>query len=282
MFLFSGFLSVLFLLIGSIIAYSHIYYKRYGKRISGKVIGIEKYVSTTRSSNTTSKRLMYRPIIKFIIEGSEYIFVGGGRNTISYIAGEKIQLLNISNNPKLTKIDSKLTLLFGLCFILFGLMPGYHFISDATNLTVIFACLAGYFLVLYTVYKKIQHYNEGESLFTQFLSISKFETKESLKGREIFTTHNQIIKEEGKHFLVGMIITIIFFGAMLALFLSCYSDLSKDSLAFIENSLSFNFTMDNVASLFKRDPKLIGVSFSFVMMVLLSYSILFQLKGRNS
>ena len=280
MILFTGFLSFIFSVIGFIIIYSHFYFKVKGRRISGEVIGIEKFISTTRSSNTISKSLMYRPVVQYLFNGTPYIFVGGGRNIISYVVGETINLLNIKSSAKLTKIDSNFSLLFGLGFCLSSLLPGHHFITSTDELNTKLLCIISYCTLLIFGYKKIQSYNKEVNIILQLLSISKFETHKSLEGRDIFTTKEEIKSEEGKHFKLALIITTLFLISMLCLLFSCYNNMSSDSLEFVSTFLSKSHTQIEVKELFRNDPKLIGASFSLIMALLCSYSIVFQLKKR--
>lgn len=277
---FTGLLSFSFLLVGFIVVIGHLYFKMKGRRIPGEVIGIEKYIATTKTSNTTSKSLMYRPIVKYLFNGAPYIFVGGGRNVINYAVGQTINLLNIPSSPKLTKIDTNLSLIFGICICLFSLVPGHHFITSSMSFNIKLISIATYCIIAYFGYRKVQSYDKSVNLFLQLLSISKFETKETLKGRDIFTSKEDIKTEEKRHYKAGLAITMVFFLAVLALFVQCYSSLSVSSLTFLSSLFSESYSQNELVQIFKRDPKLIGASFSLVMMLLCTYSMIMQIKKR--
>ena len=278
MLFFTGFLTFILFATGMVILVSHFYFKVKGVPLIGKVKGVEKYIATTRVQNSTSKSFMYRPLVEYMINGTKYLFVGSGRNTIAFVVGDDIKLLNIPSNPKVTKIDNSFALLFGSIFLGFSILPGYHFFSEPLSLFIKVCCILVYVSTFMILAIKIKRYYKGESALLKLLSISKFETAETLQGRDIFTTQNEVHIEEKKHAVVGLIITTIFFLIALSMLILCYQNLSSSSLEFIRSLFDNSYSKDQIMAIFKRDPKLVGATFGGFLVILSIYSLIFQLK----
>ena len=72
------------------------YYRLYNNstvQIPGKIVGIEKYVSKSRSGNRRSSQLMYRPVVSFIYHGEKTYFTAGlSKNFISEQIGDNVSV----------------------------------------------------------------------------------------------------------------------------------------------------------------------------------------------
>lgn len=132
--------------------------RAYGVR--GKVIGIERYVSTSGSGSDRRRSTFYRPIVEYVAGGSTYHLGNtGGRERILHRLNQTVPVLVARDNPADARLDSNHATIIGVVFALAGLgsMVVFPFVYEFSWLSVAFALflLVSILIVIARVVRKI-------------------------------------------------------------------------------------------------------------------------------
>lgn len=275
---FLGLISSTFCFVGGSFLIYKYFFKNHGKVLRGSVVGIEKFLS--RSTKNQSKQTMYRPLIQYYFKGSNYKFVGHGRNEIVYRIGQPVKVYSLEKGPEYVMLDSSVYNIFGGAFFIGGCVSGYIFffksgVAEQTLLGLGLIYLVG--LIAITLFLKSKGFL---SLIMDGLLKTKLETDETLKGREIFTSKSNIQKERSKNAYLGLIITSVFtlFDSV-ALYI-CYNKLTSEQQSLLWDTFSNFELIPELLEVAKQGP-LAGVLITLFMLPLMLHSFLYSLKKLN-
>jgi len=183
---------------------------------SGEIVGIEKYISRTRVNNTRTSSLMYRPVVKFILNSKEQYFTGSvGKNVITDKIGEQVKVEYIKDIPSTVRIAGRnymrniSYILFIICFII---MAVTFTTSDEDFVVKAIRAVMPLFInyIAYTVIKnKISKLGGLRSLMKQK---NVLKSKSDLEDLDIFWNNDQIANEQDRVHRPFLFITPVLIG----------------------------------------------------------------------
>jgi hypothetical protein len=195
-------LASFFLFFGLAIFLYDQYYRRNAKTVPGKISGIESYVSRTRTSNSKSSNLMYRPVISFIHNSTQLFFKASiSKNTISDKIGDQVEVQIIHNTPHSARIGGRNSLRnFSYAFLIIaGIIMAVIFHQTPMPLEYKVLRVLFPFLLNFIAYKFIMtKIKKHGGLKNLMLKNNNLTTKVELMKLDIFWQNYEIEKEEEK------------------------------------------------------------------------------------
>ena len=275
-------LSSFFLLIGVALFYLNRLYSKHGKRISGKVVGIEKYISRYKSNNQVSTSLVYRPIIECFYEGQKVYFCGSsGSSQIYHEVGEKVLVEYIVNKPESIRLVAR-SIYKILHLMLFAISISLIYFTASSRspifVNTLRVVLPFVFLTLLYHMAKVKMIKYG-GIDNYFIQNSLLKTKDELNKLDIFWSNDQILKEETRVYkpflyilplLLGLAIwpIVVFLPKFLA---RTYvkSNLSLELMEIDKLKLFFSEIMRH--SQMQKEFIIIGASSFFIICLVISF-----------
>ena len=268
--------SGIFVLVGAGFLTFHFYFKRYGKRLPGKIIGIEKYISYN-TDHGKSCSTMYRPIVEYYFGGEKVWFAGGGQNTIPYKINQKVSVLSLSKGPEYCKLDNSMALIFGLVFGGFGIgvlaILWHEHTNWATRLAPLIVDLLIVFFGIHQLKKKKLFKGVKEGLY----KVTQLETKETLKDRKVIWDPKHLDFIDNKHTKMGLVVSTIFFLIILGMFSFFWSKAPFELHDLVFECLKQGCDIERFKA-FKDNGLSLGVGISAIFLLLATYSLLFGLR----
>lgn len=269
-----GILPVPFILIGLGFLYFQHFFKRNGKKINGKVIAYEKYLSKTSLSNnnTQGKQLFYAPIIEFQFTGQTKYLKGAGSNHFLYRLGKKIELRVLDENANQVLPMTFNLPLFGIFFLAFGL--GFLFVFfnrveiDSWQFCIPIILLFSLPWLLIEFLKRKNLLEQAKIDLLKNSSIfEEFDPKNFLSSQE------DISKEKKSHKKVGLIISFLFFG-----FTSWIANLLWKKIPLSNKEIIFDPAKWSKISVDPNNPTEYIFGFVLFMLIVMTFSIIKQLR----
>jgi hypothetical protein len=113
---------VVFFGVGIFLVIDHRKFQERAYKVRGKVVGIERYVSTSGSGSNRSRSTYYRPVVEYVAQGNTYRFNHtGGRESIKHKLNQTVPVLVARDNPADARLDSNHIMVMGVVFALVGL-----------------------------------------------------------------------------------------------------------------------------------------------------------------
>ena len=267
------------------------YYRLYNNstvQIPGKIVGIEKYVSKSRSGNRRSSQLMYRPVVSFIYHGEKTYFTAGlSKNFISEQIGDNVSVEYIDSLISSVRIAGRPFIrnfgygLFLIALLILGISAQSSTLSwdlQLLRLSIPFALNWILFKYLADLFKR----NGGVAALMK--QNSPIKTEEELQQLDIFWSNDDIAKEEDQVYKPFLYIIPVLIGLALwpavvfgDRFFSHPYVVEKFNEALFnsgETPIFFNYIMNH--SSLQKEFLIFAMSMFFVLM--LSYSFIFTLK----
>lgn len=194
--------ATLFMTFGFIILMYNNLYKEVSIQVPGEVVGIEKYISTYRSGQTKTKRLMYRSIISFLYNGDETFFqTSFGQNTIPRRIGEKVKVEYLVNLPSSVRVAGKKIyhyLVFGFLSVSTVLLVVTFNHDEIANHLKLFR-LAIPFVTNIFILRFLKIFFTKHGGVTGFMKQNNpIKTKDELNKLDILWSNEGIFKEESR------------------------------------------------------------------------------------
>lgn len=245
-----GLITIPFVLISTFFLSIHFLFKRYGQRVRGKIVGVEKYISRTSSSGTGNRNssIMYAPIVAFISNSGEEVFVqAGAKNIINYRIGDRLDILRLHQNDLHTKFDNSTHLLFGIIFGFFGFGGHLFFLLSNEHPVWTKLFISSFIIILPFVLKRELIKKKLWAKAKEFYySNTRVLTKEMQEEKEIFWSNQDIENEQKKHSKAGMVISTVFFIFVLFIYSGIWKKLSLNSKDILERIIENPMTIVNV------------------------------------
>ena len=270
----------LFLVFASIMFYIHWTYKRGGTVVPGKIVGIEKYVSTSVSSRGRSSQLMYRPIYEFSYEGKHYWFYSGSKNTISHRIGQQVKLLQLPGGPEYVLPLKNIYALFSTVFGLAGIICWYIFLQS--DHSIVFKSVGAFIVacVLVLAGWKIKQRFPQVDFMTELLKSNHLVSKKDFAGREVFWKQSSVDQEVARINKVGIIIALVFMALSGGLAHLCWTKM-KPSVKSHLLEIGFEFSRwPELKDYFPGEGELIGFLIGIFFMLTACYSLVYSLNKR--
>ncbi|MDD0854414.1 hypothetical protein HBN50_14980 [Halobacteriovorax sp. GB3] len=226
-----GFITVPFVLISIYFLSIHFLFKRYGQRVRGKIVGVEKYISRTNTSSSRTSSIMYAPIVSFVSNSGEEIYVqSGSKNIINYQIGDRLDILRLHHNDRHIKFDNKTHLIFGIIFGFFGFGGHATFLFSNENSVVTKVLISSLIFILPLLLKRILVKKRlWSKVKDSYYSNTKTINKDELNEKDIFWSNQDILKEQKAHSKIGLAISFIFFFIILFIYNLIWKKLSLSS-----------------------------------------------------
>lgn len=99
-------------------------FRRNARPVRGRVTAIEKYVSTTRTSEGRRTQVYFRPVVDYVFAGAEHQTVGPGINEVRHRLGQNVTVLvraDDNGNTHQAMLDDNIRVIVGTVFALMGL-----------------------------------------------------------------------------------------------------------------------------------------------------------------
>ncbi len=267
-----------FFIFGGLLLLVNIHFYQNGKILSAKIIGIEKYITTGQKNK---RQLMYRPLIEYHFNGALVRFSTSiGTNSISYRIGEKVKVLSLHKGAEYVRLNSKLWWVFPSVFFLAGFAMCFgYFMSNQSSMNKIIV------VVVVTCAIAFGHYrlkSKGllDKIVDDFLK-AKLEDDETLVGRDIFLSQNDILSENKNNFKIPMLITSILLGLSSYGIHFFYQTMKPKSIEYIHKVLE-NPQMLESFKAYTADQALLGFVLCIIFSPLFIYSVLYQYRKLNS
>jgi len=277
-----------FLFIGLLFIAYHRLYNKGTVQSPGKIAGIEKHLSTSRSGNRRSSQLMYRPVVSFIYRGEKTYFTAGiSKNSITDQIGDSIQVeyivdlissVRIAGRPFFRNFGYGLSLIAVAILGFSANTSTLHWDLELIRLSlpliingIALKCLASLFV----------HHGGVAALMKQNNPIK---TKDELDQLDIFWSNNDIAKEQDRVYKPFLYITPVLIALALwpagvfgERFFSRPYVIEHVNTALLNNGEAaavFNHVMNHTT--LQKEFLILSMSSFFVLM--LSYSFIFTLK----
>jgi hypothetical protein len=199
----------------AIFRYKNLYNKN-SIKVIGKIVGIEKFVSSYRSGQTKTKRIMYRSIVSFIYNGEKLYFKAGiSQNTIAHRIGQEVKVEYIQNLPSSVRIaGQKIYSYLGLGFLLISIiLMTINFRMDEFDINLKLIRLAIPFVLNIFLYRYLTKYiNKHGGISEFFKKNNPIKSREELNNLNVFWRNDEISKEESKVYKPFLIITPVLIG----------------------------------------------------------------------
>lgn len=285
-------LSAAFLFFGLLIYFYDQYYKKHSIKVDGKIAGIEKYISQSRSSNSKSSSLMYRPIVSFIKNGKEYFFESSlSKSSITDEIGEKVKVAIIHDTPHTARIAGRnfLRNFSYALLIISGIVLALIFNQVKIPITIKMVRLLLPFIINLIVFKLIlKKINQHGGMKILMLKNNSLVEKEELMKRDIFWQSFELEREEQrvhKPFLIINPILMVLAAWPAVIFGERLSNREFIIKNFNENLLSIdmakNFMSTIMADYYMKQEFLI-LAISIFFFCCFAYSLIFCLKKTSS
>ena len=277
-----------FLFFGLLFIAYHRLYNNSSVQSPGKIAGIEKYLSKSRSGNRRSSHLMYRPVVSFIYRGKKTYFTAGlSKNSISDQIGERVQVEYIADLISSVRIAGRPFIRnFGYGFILTGLLIlgiGAYSSPLKWNLQLLQVSIP--FALNWVAFKYLAGLFERHGGVAALMKQnSPIKTEDELQQLDIFWSNDDIAKEEDRVYKPFLYITPLLIGLALwpagvfgeRFFNQPYvvEHFNEALLNSGEVAIFFNYIMNHSA--LQKEFLIFSMSSFFVLM--LSYSFIFTLK----
>ncbi|MFT5520730.1 MAG: hypothetical protein ACI9IA_001325 [Enterobacterales bacterium] len=266
-------------------------YKKNSIQKNGKIVGIEKHISVTRTGNRRSSSLVYRAIVSFIYDGNETFFTGGlSKSYISEKIGDKVKVEYIKNLPSSVRIaNRKFMRNFGLLFLLISaVFLGISFKLDNFPPMIKMLHLSIPFiinLIAYFFMKRIFIKHGGITAFMK--DNSSIMTRKDLDELDIFWSNKEIQKEENRVYKAFIFINPILIG------LACWPfyifSTKFMNRPYVEENLTSNlFNVDDFKIFFNYVMSHSGMQKEFLIAMMsgffilaLTYSFFYVLRKTN-
>ena len=292
---------ILFVLVGGVFAifggallYVRSYFLKYASKVWGKVVAIEKRMSTHRSGNSRESSITYAPIVEYIFNGEPILFSSGGssNNIYKYKINDRVRVLSLDKGPEYVMLEKGVLGTMGRVFFIVGLVfcgiGFYNLFQKSASPTFSWFSELAFLLLLapgaFIVSVKIRQYfkDHDVKLSELMLKSAKLETRESLEGREVYWSKQALEKELASVTKVGLIVSLVFFvGALVGLYFTwnALPVASKNLLSgLLENSGNFQQVLVLVQ---RKDPKIIGFLIALFFSLAGTYSLVFSMKKLN-
>jgi len=269
------------------IAYHRLYHHG-SVQSPGKIIGIEKYLSTSSSGNRRSSQLMYRPVVSFIYRGEKTYFTASvSKNFISDKIGDSIQVeyivdllssVRIAGRPFIRNLGCGFTLV-GVAILGFSAKTSpLDWELELLRFSLPFA-LSG--TALKYLAGLFERHGGVAALMKQN---SPIQTKNELDQLDIFWSNNDIAREEDRIYKPFLYITPVLIALALwpagvfgERFFNRPYVIEHLNMALLNNGETatvFNYIMNHSA--LQKEFLILSMSSFFVLT--LSYSFIFTLK----
>ncbi len=283
-----------FTLFGASMLFARRYFEENAMRVWGKVIALEKKISRGSGKNR-SKTVTYGPIVEYDFEGQTYWFsCGSSSNGIyKYKIGQRIRLLSLRDGPEYVMLEDGVLAPMGKIFFFIGscLLGAFVYtLKDrsfdswfdlAPELIFLIFFVPSFFIVR----RKLKSHLKGKDLTVKkvMMRTATLETKNSLKGRDVYYTQNKLNNEISKINSISLAITSVFFaGAMFGVYYF-WGRMPDSSRLTIEKLFSENFDLNVLIELIgKENPKVIGFFATSFFSILGAFSFLSSLKKTNT
>jgi len=111
-----------FFAVGAFLVINHRNFREHAYKVRGKVVGIERYVSTSGSGSNRSRSTFYRPVVEYVAQGNTFRFNSMiGRESIRHKLNQTVPVLVARDNPADARLDSNQITVMGAIFALVGL-----------------------------------------------------------------------------------------------------------------------------------------------------------------
>jgi hypothetical protein len=277
-----------FLFFGLLFIAYHRLYNNSSVQSPGKIAGIEKYLSKSRSGNRRRSQLMYRPVVSFIYRGEKTYFTAGiSKNSISDQIGERVQVEYMTDLISSVRIAGRPFIRnFGYGFFLTGLLIlGIGAYSSPLKWDLQLLQLSIPFALNWIVFKYLAGLFERHGGVSALMKQnSPIKTEDELQQLDIFWSNDDIAKEEDRVYKPFLYITPVLIGLALwpagvfgeRFFNQSYVVEHFNEALFNsgEVTIFFNYIMNHSA--LQKEFLIFSMSSFFVLM--LSYSFIFTLK----
>ncbi|MGH1374905.1 MAG: hypothetical protein ACRBCK_01045 [Alphaproteobacteria bacterium] len=209
--------------------------RRIAKQVKGRIIAIEKYISTTRGDNNTpTKTTYYRPVVEYQYNNETHRTSGVSVNEIRHKLNQHVPvLLNISEDGKQIQasLDDSLNIFMGVIFALAGIgaLCIYPLIENGSWIAPLIAVCtttgAGHII---------------SSMILNFSSLIKNADGEHTPKEDsvLIETKSEYIKEVSAHGFWGGLIAAIFLLGSLGIMYAAYNDIPTTTQNLIWNDFT--------------------------------------------
>jgi hypothetical protein len=277
-----------FLFFGLLFIAYHRLYNNSSVQSPGKIVGIEKYLSKSRSGNRRSSQLMYRPVVSFIYCGKKTYFTAGlSKNSISEQIGDSVQVEYIDDLISSVRIAGRPFIRnFGYGFFLTGLLIlGISAQSSTLEWDLQLLRLSIPFALNWILFKYLtglfKRYGGVAALMKQN---SPIKTEDELQQLDVFWSSHDIAREEDRVYKPFLYITPVLIGLALwpaGVFSERFFNrpyvvehFNETLINSGEAAIFFNYIMNHSA--LQKEFLIFSMSSFFVLV--LSYSFIFTLK----
>lgn len=217
-----------FTVIGVALIWGYVQVLQGGRRVEGRVVGIEYYTSTYRSNNQTRRQAYYRPVIEFFWNGRDYKMAGGGTSSMRYRLHDTVTVLVMADRQgdiKRAEIKGGTLVIVGGIFAAIGtaalMIAVQQFEAPANQ---VMALLGGVAL--------------AGALIRQWVGpFIKFEPYKPKPGGRLIDTDREFMAETAKNAIAGRAIGLVTLAMGVGLAYWGYSDLPAAGQAALQSDV---------------------------------------------
>ncbi len=267
--------AMFFLAFGFLLFFIHIYYRVNGKETVGKVIAIEKYISTSGHGSEKTRSTLYRAVYEYYFNGQPIWFTGSGSGNINFNIGEKTPVLYLKHGPEYCQEKSNVYLIISSVFSLVGFGGIAIAWNNQETWVERLTPVAGLLFVAAIARQILISKGIWEKIVTGVLVNSQIVTAQSLEGREIYWNTLQLEREKGSVAKIGLVISSIFFLITSIASLIIWNQLPDSALSIIKDVLSQKISYEELVN-YNGDPLMMGLGIAIIFTILSSYSLIFS------
>ncbi|WP_127716868.1 hypothetical protein [Halobacteriovorax sp. HLS] len=257
--------------------YLKLYYTRYGRVITGKIVAIEKYESI---DSKRRKSALYRSLIEFSFNGEKFHLYGPGSNHFLHKISQKVKLYNLSKGAEYTQYFSIVNNIFIIAFGLASIISIFIYISNIQHKSALATHLLIYSCIYFLIYKIL----ERKSLLNKLKDDLLRTTLVDINNRnylDCYTSNIQIENEKGNYTILKLVITLSFISFMVII---GYLSWNKTPISHQEIFIDFLKSPKDyleLARVLKGKSPLIGVIFSLCTNLLCLFSVTQTLRNHR-
>ncbi|MCP4912429.1 MAG: hypothetical protein GY909_04865 [Oligoflexia bacterium] len=272
----------IFLIFGVLFSLLYLHFLNNAKTLPAKVYAIEKYISKTRSRNSSSSSVFYRPIIQYNFQGNEVLFqTSYGSSQVHHEIGQRVKVLSLNKGEEYVRLKGKIAIIFPLIFIVIGLGLLTFFFLQKHSLNFIILSVSLSLTGPLILYFQLKRKNLFDQMIDHALK-TKVLTDDDLAKKTIFKSNAELNKELNKNFKIGFIMTLIFLAPCLYGVNYFYSKTKPENIEKIKIFFS-DFSQWKIFQTIdiNRDKEFLGFLILSFFSLMLIYSLIFQVKNRK-
>ncbi|MBH47117.1 MAG: hypothetical protein CME71_03000 [Halobacteriovorax sp.] len=271
---------IIFVIFGGIFLLINLHFFRNGKILQGKVIGIEKYLSRqSNSNNRQAMQVFYRPIVEYIFNGHNVKFAASfGSSAISHKIGQRLSLISLHKGAEYVRINSKFLWLFPLLFFIIGsAFAGVYLYQEESSNFKVAALVLSLGLVFFG-YQQLKRKKLLDAITDGLLKVDILDAEELAK-KEIFFSDREISEELARSYKYSLPITIAFACALAYGVHYFYTQLSTQTLSYLEQLLGDPSAITDI-QMHLGDKPFLGFLVCLFFTVMMIYSVFYQSRRR--